>query len=110
MKFDFKCPKCGAEPHKHGAGQCDYDSRTIDCEGLICECEDWEDDNPLSEQPGHGETLSNPCKNAHCCHCDWSGTVPKKPAGLQSWEKKALEAGWTMPKEREEELKLSSKK
>ncbi len=106
MKFDFKCPKCGAEPHKHGKGQCINDSRTIDCEGLICDCEDWEDDNPKSNHPDHGQTLENPCTGANCYHCGWGGTVPLKPKGLQSWEKKALEAGWTMPEARKLELKL----
>lgn len=104
MIFDFKCPKCGAEPHKHGRGNCEYDSRTIDCEGLICECDIEE--NPRSEESNHGITLENPCTEANCYHCGWGGTVPARPKGLQSWEKKALEAGWTMPEARKKDLGL----
>jgi hypothetical protein len=27
------------------------------------------------ERP-HGETKENPCPNARCAHCGWSGTFP----------------------------------
>jgi len=104
LVFEFKCPRCGAEPHRHGAGgrdRCKYEGE--ECEGLICECDP--DENPDSEQKEHGTTLSNPCRNANCYHCHWGGTVPVKPKGLQSWEKKALEAGWTPPPARAKELK-----
>jgi hypothetical protein len=102
MTYDFKCPKCSAEPHKHGKGNCINDSRTIDCEGLICDCD--LEECPLSDQAGHGETFENPCTEANCYHCGWGGTVPVTPKGLQAWEKKALAAGWTMPESRAKEL------
>lgn len=102
MEFDFKCPKCGAEPHKHGRGSCLTDSRTIDCEGLICDCDP--EDCPESDLPGHGTTLENPCRTANCYHCEWGGTIPVTTKKLQSWEKKALAAGWTMPEARKKEL------
>lgn len=100
LKFEWKCPKCDAPPNKHGKGgreECAV--RTSDgCMGFICECE---------EDTGkeHGTTLSDPCQAANCYHCGWGGTFPVKPKGLQTWEKKALEAGWTPPAKRAAELK-----
>lgn len=104
MKFEFKCPKCGANPHEHGKGGADrcINPGARDCEGLICDCDPEE--YPDSELPEHGTTLDNPCHTANCYHCEWGGIHPKPPKGLQAWEKKALAAGWTMPKSREEEL------
>jgi len=102
LAFEFKCPKCGAEPHGHGKGECKY--RSLDeCEGFICECDP--EDNPASEEKDHGTTYSNPCPTATCYHCRFTGAFPVKPKGLQSWEKKALEAGWTPPPARAKELK-----
>ncbi len=94
----FECPKCGAVPHRHGRGFCR--ARDSTCDGLICEC--YEDER--SELEDHGRSLGNSCPTAVCLHCGWSGTVPKKPKGLQAWEKKALEAGWIMPAARKKEL------
>lgn len=102
MTYDFRCPKCGANPHEHGRGQCVNDSRTTDCEGLICDCDP--EDLPKSEEPDHGQSLANPCTEANCYHCGWGGTVPVATKKLQSWEKKALEAGWTMPEARKKEI------
>ena len=106
MKTPFKCPKCGATPNKHGKGECadrvSYREHSV-CLGCICECA--EDDND-SEAEGHGESFENPCPNAVCAHCGWGGTLPVKPKGLQTWEKKALEAGWTPPANRKKELGL----
>jgi len=98
----FKCPKCGAEPQEHGKGRCLNDDRT--CDGLICECSSEE--FPESEEADHGESFTNLCTNANCYHCGWGGKVPQKPKGLQAWEKKALDAGWTMPVDRAKELGL----
>jgi hypothetical protein len=94
----WQCPKCGAPAGGHGKGACQSGDL---CEGIICECED---DGFLSDD--HGESFSNPCKNANCYHCGWGGTIPLKPRGLQAWEKKALEGGWTPPKERAVQLGL----
>ncbi len=104
MSDKFECPKCGAVPHKHGKGGADRcnEGSYSDCEGLICECDSEE--CPRSEEEDHGLALSNPCTNANCYHCGWGGTVPLKPKGLLPWEKKALEAGWTMPAARKKEL------
>lgn len=98
----FRCPKCGAEPQKHGKGRCLNGDR--ECDGLICEC--MADEFPDSEHPDHGESFTNPCATANCYHCGWGGTVPAKPKGLQAWERKALEAGWTPPDARKKELGL----
>lgn len=65
--------------------------------GFICDCEE-------DTGPDHGMTLSDTCPTATCYHCGWSGTFPPKPKGLQAWEKKALDAGWTMPEARAKEL------
>jgi len=101
MKFEWKCPKCGAPAHGHGKGgldKCDYEDPAGLCEGFICEC--MIDDNDEC----HGMTLENPCPEANCYHCGWGGTFPVPPKGLQAWEKKALAAGWTMPDSRAKEL------
>jgi hypothetical protein len=105
MKIEFKCPKCQAPPNDHGKGgpeKCnDRHGRSQDsgCMGFICEC-----DNDGSE--GHGESFEDPCPSANCYHCGWGGTFPTKPKGLQAWEKKALDAGWTPPEARKKELGL----
>jgi len=106
---EFKCPKCEALSNQHGKGgaeRCRENLRSMsygpDCLGLICEC--GVEDCPRSEEDDHGIALSNPCEGAHCYHCGWEGTVPVKPKGLLPWEKKALEAGWTMPAARQKEL------
>lgn len=105
MKIEFKCPKCNAPPNEHGKGgtdKCkDLQGRRNDsgCNGLLCECDD-------DGGEGHGESFENPCPEAHCYHCGWGGTFPVKPKGLQAWEKKALDAGWTPPEARKKELGL----
>lgn len=105
LKFDFVCPKCGATPHKHGKGgveKCIDRHAQQACEGLICECDPQEFSD--CENEDHGQTFVNMCTQANCYHCGWGGTVPKKPKGLQAWEKKALDAGWSPPAERAREL------
>ena len=74
----------------------------MDCEGLICECDPRE--YPESEDEIHGLSFANVCGEAHCYHCEWRGEFPVKPKGLQTWEKKALEAGWSPPAARKKEL------
>lgn len=104
--IEFKCPKCGAPPHQHGSGG---DDKCIarasgGCEGLICDCDP--EYLPASNDPDHGTSFANPCTEANCYHCGWGGTVPRKPKGLQAWEKKALDAGWSPPEARRSELGL----
>jgi hypothetical protein len=100
----FACPKCGALPQQHGKNACL--NAYLECEGLICECD--EEDLPESKLSDHGESLGNPCTEASCYHCGWGGTVPKAPAALQTWEKKALAAGWKMPAKRGKELRAKT--
>ena len=104
----WECPKCGATPEKHGKGghdKCQYLDGPMmggsrECGGFICECEyDCDDED-------HGTNFGHPCGNAMCYHCGWSGIFPKKPKGLQAWEKKALDAGWVPPESRKKELGL----
>ena len=67
MKFEWKCPECGAPPHAHGKGgakKCEYNDNGPDCEGFICECE--LEDALSADDPSHGLTLENPCKCANC--------------------------------------------
>lgn len=90
----FACPKCGAEPHKHGKGgayECGH-RNGAGCDGIVCEC-----DTPESEDSDHGQAHTNPCHNANCYHCGWGGRLPSLPRKAQAWEKKALAAGWTPP-------------
>ena len=90
----WACPTCGAEAHKHGRGGSDACvAREGRCDGFVCECDDFEGGD-------HGVCFANPCTNAVCCHCGWQGQFPPKPKGLQAWEKKALDAGWTPPHSR----------
>lgn len=99
MKIEWKCPKCGAPANGHGKGgddRCQACERG-NCGGLLCECDG-------DTAKSHGETYADPCEEARCFHCGWRGTFPKKPSGLQAWEKKALDAGWTMPDARAKEL------
>jgi hypothetical protein len=99
-RFKWACPKCGAGAGAHGTkpGElCDGDENGPACQGLICECEE-----DCAED--HGETFDDPCKSASCYHCGWGGTVPKKPKGLQAWEKTALAAGWSPPAARAKEI------
>jgi hypothetical protein len=85
LKVEFRCPKCGAAPHKHGKGgndSCKYGDRSGACEGLLCDCDPEE--FPESEEKDHGTTFGNPCRNANCYHCNWGGVFPPKPKGLHS--------------------------
>ena len=95
MKYKWECPKCGAVPDKHGKGGSDKCEDRLsrhrrDCVGFVCECDgDMEDT--------HGESNHDPCRNAHCYHCTWSGTFPPTaidPKKLKGWKKTAWEAGW----------------
>lgn len=98
QKIKWACPGCGAPPHKCGKGECEstiqFDGS---CEGFVCEC-------ACDTAKDHGKTFADPCRDAHCYHCGWGGTFPKKPKGLQPWEKQALDAGWAPPKKRAVEL------
>ncbi len=100
ISIKWACPKCGAEANEHGKGgleKCQSNSHS--CMGFICECEEETDE-------AHGTTFDDPCREANCYHCGWGGTFPIKPKGLQAWEKKALDAGWTPPAKRAKELGL----
>lgn len=99
VKFEWKCPKCGARANKHGKGKCAFGG-DLDCPGFLCECSDE------GEDKRHGETLQKQCEVANCYHCGWGGVFPQAPKSLASWEKKALEAGWQMPTARKKELGL----
>ncbi len=101
MNVAWACPKCGADANVHGKGgddKCQYGTQ-VDCPGFLCEC-----DEDTGED--HGNTFADPCTSANCYHCGWGGTFPIKPKGMQAWEKKALDAGWSMPEARKKELKL----
>lgn len=98
LKFEWKCPKCGARANKHGKGRCEYGDKA--CVGFLCECSDD------GEDKHHGETLQKRCENANYYHCGWGGEFPQAPKSLARWEKKALEAGWKMPETRKKELGL----
>lgn len=100
----FKCPKCGAEPQKHGKGTCFETQDGFPCAGMLCECDPR--NNPCSDDDDHGVAFTNMCHEARCYHCGWNGTMPVKPKGMQAWEKKALEAGWSPPADRAKELGL----
>lgn len=96
----FSCPQCGAKPQAHGKGDCCYDQ--VECTGFLCECqleENAEANQELIDREDHGESMANPCPHAACYHCGWFGKVPAEmPKGVLPWEKKALAAGWTPPK------------
>lgn len=76
--------------------------RLTTCEGLICECDIEE--SPKCNDDDHGESFTNVCTNANCYHCGWGGKIPVRPKGIQAWERKALDAGWSPPAERAKEL------
>ena len=105
IKVEWKCPDCAAEPNEHGKGgrdRCiDRHSSEAACAGFLCECDG-------ETNPGHGESFADVCVSAICYHCGWTGTYPKPPMGIQAWERKALEAGWTPPADRAKELKKTS--
>jgi hypothetical protein len=105
IKVEWCCPKCGADADKHGKGTCNHMLGTdyTECQGFICECDDEYDGED------HGTTFADPCHNANCYHCGWGGVFPPKPKGLQAWEKKALDVGWTPPAKRAEELQTKGK-
>lgn len=100
MKYAWKCPNCDAPWGRHGKGECECGAVSTElCDGLVCECKQYQ------RKQGHGTTLPDPCTDANCYHCGWSGRMPQLPKGLQAWERKALDAGWTPPKKRAVELK-----
>jgi hypothetical protein len=96
LKFEWKCPKCGAKADEHGKGgiaECkDWLGSRSRCKGLICEC---------AQDTGsvHGETFSDRCHHATCYHCGWLGTMPRPLNNIEDWEQKALESGWIPPEE-----------
>lgn len=109
VRVPWACPKCGAEANEHGKGGEDkcahmqHNGRGAGaCMGFICNCDG-------DTGPDHGEIYDDPCDEALCYHCGWGGTFPKPLKGLQAWEKKAIEAGWSMPPERAAELSLKTK-
>lgn len=89
----WTCPKCGAEPEKHGKGSC-IDLRVLSgqCYGFLCEC-----------GVDNCGTYENPCEEAHCYHCGWMGVFPPPkspkfdPKKLRGWAKQAWAAGWKPP-------------
>jgi len=93
-KIKWACPKCGAEPGKHGKGgdsKCEYtQGGGGGCCGFLCECDG-------DDTPEHGSSYADPCGNAVCYHCGWYGVFPKLPGKLPAWAKKALAEGWTPP-------------
>ena len=104
MAMKWACPKCGAEPNKHGDGgdtNCKSQNRHS-CEGFLCDC-----DGDTSKE--HGETHADPCHTAACYHCGWSGTFPRPLRNMKPWEKTALAAGWTPPAGWEDALKDSGR-
>lgn len=109
-QIEWACPRCAAPPNKHGRGECkDRFARGSSCPGFICECDSSLEDFERSEREDHGLVFTNLCPTAHCFHCGWSGDFPVKPRGLASWEKKALDAGWSPPAERRREIVAASK-
>lgn len=102
IAIPWACPKCGAKANEHGKGGFDKCLARVcraesACQGFLCECD-------RDTAPEHGQTFTDPCPNATCFHCGFGGTVPQKPKGLQAWEKKALDAGWTPAAARAKEL------
>ena len=97
----WECPKCSAIPNSHGNGgreTCKQRPRSsFGCDGFLCECDGL-------HSVDHGETYVDPCRNAVCHHCGWSGVFPRRPKGLTPWESLALAAGWTPPAARATEL------
>lgn len=97
-KVEWACPKCGAEPEKHGKGgkeKCLSEYETT-CYGFVCECLDNGVEGADTEE--HGTALADPCRWAACHHCGWGGTFPPRPKRLPPWARKALDAGWSPPK------------
>lgn len=99
--IEWFCPRCHAGPDEHGKGLCASVARRggESCQGFLCEC-----DGETTKE--HGTTYADACPEATCHHCGWGGTFPKKPKGLQAWERKALDAGWAMPAARRREVGL----
>ncbi len=99
VKIEFACPKCGTTPNGcsgKAKQTCDSRSHGHACGGFICECGE--------EGADHGYTFADVCRDTHCYHCGYRGSFPVKPKGLQAWEKKALEAGWSPTEARAKEL------
>jgi hypothetical protein len=93
----WRCPKCGVGAHEHPKGMkrpksCveEYGS---ECEGLLCECDQCENDHDPDSDPDaedHGLNAGNPCANANCYHCGWGGRIP--PAKAKKVKKVRSEA------------------
>lgn len=97
-KHKWVCPGCNAPAHGHGKGGTEKcKQRSGSCEGLICECEG-------ESSKLHGLVADDPCPDARCYHCEWSGQMPSTAATAEetkswpSWAKAALKAGWSPPK------------
>ena len=83
----WKCPNCGAGTEEDHGGlgveesvvyACKGPGRT--CEGLVCECSSWADDDAVGVAEQHG-TYLYPCSYAICYHCAWSGEMAGKDDG-----------------------------
>lgn len=101
--YEWRCPRCRAINNHHGDGECRNTAvgAASLCDGLVCECWEWDPDRELRAQlSDHGTSLANRCENAVCYHCGWNGELPKlpfDPTKLKGWAKKAYDAGWRPP-------------
>ncbi|MGD9211733.1 MAG: hypothetical protein PVI90_13185 [Desulfobacteraceae bacterium] len=77
-KYEWKCPKCGAPNNACGEGECACTYTIGYCDGFVCECEDV-NNNDDNVDEDHGLYMDNPCHNAACYHCGWTGRFPPKP-------------------------------
>jgi len=61
----------------HGRGVCKQGApEQINCDGFLCYCEYRGFDGPEVFEVNHGHEETNPCNNAVCSHCGWSGRYP----------------------------------
>lgn len=79
----WACPKCNAtsEGREHSGGKGRCDTRSDDCMGFICECDNDEE---------HGTSFETPCTYARCYHCGWVGTFPIAPEGPRGLGEESL--------------------
>ena len=83
----WKCPECEAPAADHGLGDCaSAESPETGCAGLQCEC-------PHEDKTSVHGTVSNPCLDAKCEHCGWSGPFPPNFEELREQEKMFEGAG-----------------
>lgn len=92
-RIKWACPQCGAPANRHGkGGASNCMGRSRECAGMICEC-------AVDTGKDHG-TAADPCPEATCYHCRWSGTFPPPvfdERRLKGWAKTAWSAGWRPP-------------